>query len=162
MSETDDPTFKLDEVTEEHRAQASQKNTEKMWKYARKFAEKSGTYLHPHEEITEFLVIGLAKHIDDLGRPLCPCNFYEDKEAEAKKSTWICACEEMQKYKYCHCLLFVDKEGMPITEYLPEDHEGREVYGVVKDPFPDKGRALARVEEKQGRTIDKAGAGNSG
>jgi ferredoxin-thioredoxin reductase catalytic chain len=75
MSETSDSSFKLDEVTEEHRAQASEKNTEKMWKYARKFAEKSGTFLHPHEEITEFLVIGLAKHMDDLGRPLCPCNF---------------------------------------------------------------------------------------
>lgn len=157
-SEMNDPNYKVDDVTAEHRAQASEKNTEKMWKYARKFAEKSGTYLHPHEEITEFLVIGLAKHMDDLGRPLCPCNFYEDKEAEVKKSEWICACEEMQKYKYCHCLLFVDKEGFPITEYLPEGHEGREIYGIVKDPIPEKGRALARVEEKQGRVIDKSGA----
>jgi ferredoxin-thioredoxin reductase catalytic chain len=31
---------------------------------------------------------------------------------------------------------------MPITEYLPEGHEGREVYGVITDPTPDKGRAL--------------------
>jgi len=31
---------------------------------------------------------------------------------------------------------------MPITEYLPEGHEGREVYGLVTDPTPDKGRAL--------------------
>ena len=54
------------------------------------------------EEITEFLVIGLAKHIEEVGRPLCPCNFYEDKQAEAKNSTWICACDEMQKWKYCH------------------------------------------------------------
>ena len=100
-------------------------------------------------------MIGLAKHIDELGRPLCPCNFYEDKVAEAKSSEWICACEEMQKYKYCHCLLFVNEEGLPITEYLPEDHEGREVYGVIKDPHPDKGRALGRLEEKQGRKIDK-------
>ena len=27
----------------------------------------------------------------------------------------------------------------------------------MKDPHPDKGRALARLEEKQGRTIDKTG-----
>jgi ferredoxin-thioredoxin reductase catalytic chain len=73
-----------------------------MRRYAEKFAEKSGTHLHPHPEITEFLVIGLAKHIDEVGRPLCPCNFYEDKAEEARSSTWICACEEMQKYKYCH------------------------------------------------------------
>ena len=47
MSEMNDPDFKLDEVTPEHRAQASEKNTEKMRKYVTKFAEKSGTFLHP-------------------------------------------------------------------------------------------------------------------
>jgi ferredoxin-thioredoxin reductase catalytic chain len=36
----------------------------------------------------------------------------------------------------------VNPEGLPITEYLPEDHEGRQIYGVVKDPHPEKGRAL--------------------
>ena len=93
----------VDEVTADDRMQASQKNVDKMWKFARKFAEKSGSFLHPQEEITEFLVIGLAKHIDDLGKPLCPCNFYEDKEKEVATSNfWICPCEEMQKWKYCH------------------------------------------------------------
>ena len=48
----------------------------------------------------------------------------------------------MQIYKYCHCLLFVRDDGMPITEYLPEDHEGRQIYGLITDPTPDKGRAL--------------------
>jgi len=38
--------------------------------------------------------------------------------------------------------LFVREDGMPITEYLPEGHEGREVYGVITDPTPEKGRAL--------------------
>ncbi len=28
--------------------------------------------------------------------------FFEDKQAELEQKTWICACEEMQKYKYCH------------------------------------------------------------
>jgi ferredoxin-thioredoxin reductase catalytic chain len=132
----------LDQPSDEDRSQATPGNIAKMRRYVERFAEKSGTYLHPHPEITEFLVIGLAKHVDELGRPLCPCNFYEDKAAEAKMSRWICACEEMQKYKYCHCLLFVNEEGLPITEYLPEDHEGREVYGFIADPQPDKGRAL--------------------
>jgi ferredoxin-thioredoxin reductase catalytic chain len=54
-------------------------------------------------------------------------------------------------YKYCHCLLFLNEEGVPITEYLPEDHEGRQVYGLVKDPHPDKGRAL---RHKIGQTED--------
>ena len=55
----------------------------------------------------------------------------------------------MQKYKYCHCLLFVNEEGFPITEHLPEDHEGREAYGIIKDPHPDKGRAVAKVQERE-------------
>ena len=86
-------------------------------------------------------MLGLAAHIDELGRPLCPCNFYPDKAAElAASRRWVCACDEMKRYKYCHCLLFVSPEGFPITEYLPEEHEGRQIYGLVKDPTPDKGR----------------------
>ena len=92
----------IDPISDADRAHASEKNLQKMWKFARGFAEKSGSYLHPQQEITEFLVIGLAKHIEEVGRPLCPCNFYEDKQAEARNSTWICACDEMQKWKYCH------------------------------------------------------------
>jgi ferredoxin-thioredoxin reductase catalytic chain len=130
-------------------AEPSQANIDKMWAYARKFAEKSGTSLHPDVSVTETVVMGLAKHIEEVGRPLCPCNFYPDPKEEAKQRRWICACEEMQKYKYCHCLLFVNSEGVPITEYLPEDHEGRHAYGIVKDPTPGKGRAVARVMEKQ-------------
>ncbi len=48
----------------------------------------------------------------------------------------------MQMHKYCHCLLFVREDGLPITAYLPADHEGRLIYGIVTDPIPDKGRAL--------------------
>jgi ferredoxin-thioredoxin reductase catalytic chain len=44
---------------------------------------------------------------------------------------------------------------------LPEGHEGREIYGVVEDPHPDKGRALGRLEEKLGRKIDKSGGHQS-
>jgi ferredoxin-thioredoxin reductase catalytic chain len=120
----------------------SPESSEKMWRYVRKFAEKSGTAFHPDAGVTEAVINGLAAHVDTLGRPLCPCNFYPDKAAEAEKRRWICACDEMQIYKYCHCLLFVREDGLPITEYLPEDHEGRECYGVVTDPTPDKGRAL--------------------
>ena len=54
-------------------------------------------------------------------------------------------------------MLFCNSEGLPITEHLPEDHEGRQIYGLVEDPHPDKGRALQRLEEKQGRQIKKGG-----
>jgi ferredoxin-thioredoxin reductase catalytic chain len=143
--------------------QPKPESIEKMWKYAEKFAEKSGTKLHPQREITEGVVLGLASNIDNYGRPLCPCNFYpvkdeegkwpEDlylpREEEVKRRTWICACDEMQIYKYCHCLLFVNDDGLPITEYLPEDHEGREIYGLIPDPTPGQGRALGRIQERK-------------
>lgn len=120
----------------------TEKNFDKMWKYAEKFAEKSGTALHPDRSITEAVVLGLAENMDTIGRPLCPCNFYQNKAEEAKNRRWMCACDEMQIFKYCHCLLFVTPDGMPVTEYLPEEHEGRRTYGLIKDPTPDKGRAL--------------------
>jgi len=52
-------------------------------------------------------------------------------------------------------MLFCNSEGLPITEHLPEGHEGREIYGLVRDPHPDKGRALGRLEEKRGQTLSK-------
>ena len=50
----------------------------------------------------------------------------------------------------------VREDGLPITEYLPEDHEGRQIHGLVKDPTPDKGcqmkdKATEREEERRRR-----------
>ena len=124
--------------------QPSEKSIKRMRIYVEKYMQKTGTSGHPESEVTESVILGLANNIDEVGRPLCPCNFYPDKKAEVERSReWVCACDEMKKWKYCHCLLFVTPEGMPITEYLPEDHEGRQIYGSVKDPTPGKGRELA-------------------
>jgi ferredoxin-thioredoxin reductase catalytic chain len=41
----------------------------------------------------------------------------------------------------------VNEEGLPITEYLPEDHDGRIAFGLVNDPTPDKGRPLRHLAE---------------
>jgi ferredoxin-thioredoxin reductase catalytic chain len=133
-------------------ANISESAIQRMRKFVEKYCEKSGTTTHPDHEVTEAVVLGLAKHHETLGKPLCPCRFYPDKAEEVKHRTWICACDDMQIYKYCHCLLFVNSAGLPITEYLPEDHEGRKTYGLVKDPTPDKGRALrnqAEAREKE-------------
>lgn len=117
------------------------------------YCKKSGTTTGPGPEGAETALAvmkGLARHLDELGRPLCPCRFYPDKKAEVEHRTWICACDDMQIYKYCHCLLFVGPEGFPITEHLPEDHEGRQIYGLVCDPTPDLGRPLrARAAERE-------------
>lgn len=134
----------------------SEKSQQRVKKLVDSFTEKSGTKTHPQPETTEAVMLGLAQNLDQLGRPLCPCRFYPDKTEEIKHRTWICPCEDMQIYKYCHCLLFVTEEGMPITEHLPDDHEGRQTYGLVKDPTPDKGRAMRdkaeqREEERRNR-----------
>ena len=131
--------------------QPTESNLALMRRFVEKFCERSGTVPHPNPEITDTVIHGLALNRDALGKPLCPCRFYPDKKAESEHRTWICACDDMQIYKYCHCLLFVREDGLPITEYLPEDHEGRQIYGRVEDPHPDKGRALKHQAEKRER-----------
>ena len=125
------------------------KSLERMQKLVEKYTEKSGTSVHPDPSVPEAVILGLAQNLDELKKPLCPCRFYPDKVEEAKHRTWLCPCDDMQIYKYCHCLLFVRKDGQAITEHLPEDHEGREIYGDVKDPTPDKGRALRHKAEER-------------
>lgn len=131
----------------------SEKNVAKIESYVKKYREKTGTHGHPDKSVEEGVITGLAMHLEVLGKPLCPCNFYEDKQKELDEHgrRWVCACDEMKQYKYCHCLLFVREDGMPITEYLPEDHEGRQIYGVVTDPTPDKGRE-SKPKTDEGKT----------
>src|SRR5205085_8031797 len=116
------------------------KALERMQLYVAKYREKTGTAGHPDPTVTEGVVNGLAYHVDTVGKPLCPCNFYPDKAVELESRRWVCACDEMKRWKYCHCLLFVTPEGLPVTEYLPEDHEGRTTYGRVLDSTPSQGR----------------------
>ena len=82
--------------------QPSEKAMRKMRNFVEKYCEKSGTVTHPDPMVSDAVIVGLAKHVDDLGRPLCPCRFYPDKQEETKYRTWMCACDDMQIYKYCH------------------------------------------------------------
>jgi len=128
----------------------TEKSIVRVERLVKSYCEKSGTCVHPEPEVTKSVVDGLAAHLDDLGRPLCPCRFYPDKKAEIEHRTWICPCDDMNVYKYCHCLLFVNKEGVPVTEHLPAEHEGRTIYGEVADPTPEKGRPLrAKAPERE-------------
>jgi ferredoxin-thioredoxin reductase catalytic chain len=124
------------------RPQPSAESLQKVRRYVEKYREKSGTTAHPNAEVPEAVMLGLAANLEEVGRPLCPCNFYpEGKKAQVEKSReWNCACDEMKKWKFCHCLLFVTPAGLPVTEYLPQEHEGRTTYGLVLDPTPDRGR----------------------
>ena len=112
----------------------------RMRRFAERYAEKSGTVFHPDTGVTEAVLEGLARNQVRLGRPLCPCRFYLDEREELKRRTWICACDDMRRFKYCHCLLLVGADGRPITELLPDGHEGREIWALVADPTPESGR----------------------
>jgi ferredoxin-thioredoxin reductase catalytic chain len=92
----------------------------------------------------EAAIRGLDRHRGELGRPLGPCRFYPDKQEEIRRRTWIRPCDAMRRYKSCHCLLFVRPDGRPITEHLPEGHEGRAAWGLVADPTPGAGRESGR------------------
>lgn len=127
----------------------SVQSMERVNKLVETYTRKSGTTTHPMKEVPEAVILGLAQNIDEIGRPLCPCRFYPDKKEEVNHRTWVCPCDDMQIYKYCHCLLFVKEDGNPITEYLPDGHDGKEVYGVITDPTPDKGRALKHKAEER-------------
>ncbi len=128
----------------------SEESVSRARKLVEGYCKKSGTTTHPEKEVTELVVLGLARHMDELGKPLCPCRFYPDKNEEVKHRTWICPCDDMQIYKYCHCLLFVNANGQPITEHLPADHEGRGIHGLVPDPTPHLGRPLRdKAEERE-------------
>ncbi len=116
----------------------------RMRRFADHYASRTGTALHPDPEVTELVLLGLARNRAELGRPLCPCRFYSDRREEARHRTWLCACDDMKRFKYCHCLLFVRPDGQPITVHLPEGHEGREAWGMVADPTPELGRESGR------------------
>jgi ferredoxin-thioredoxin reductase catalytic chain len=72
-----------------------------MKKFVDKFRNKSGTHGHPNAEITDLLVEGLARNIEETGRPLCPCRAYPSKKEEAKSSYWSCPCVPMRVQKFC-------------------------------------------------------------
>ncbi len=104
---------------------ASQKSFELMRSFAETYAKRTGTYFAADPTVTAAVIEGLAKHKDELGSPLCPCRFYEDKEAEVKASYWNCPCIPMRERKECHCMLFLtpDNPYAGASQELPPDVE---------------------------------------
>jgi ferredoxin-thioredoxin reductase catalytic chain len=122
---------------------AIKKTKEIVDNYIETYCRKTGLTTHPVADVTDAVVHGLVSNMESLGKPLCPCRFYPDKQEELKRREWLCPCWDMKNYKYCHCMLFVNDDGMPITEHLPEGHEGRQAYGEICDPTPESGRRKA-------------------
>ena len=64
--------------------QPSEASAAKIKRYVEHYRSKSGTVAHPDPDVSEAVVMGLAANLEEVGRPLCPCNFYPDKQKEAE------------------------------------------------------------------------------
>ena len=73
----------------------TERSIERIGKLVDSYTSKTGTTTHPNQEVTEGVVLGLAIHVDNHKRPLCPCRFYPDKTEELRHRTWICPCDDM-------------------------------------------------------------------
>jgi ferredoxin-thioredoxin reductase catalytic chain len=99
------------ELTPEEHAIAMEKATKAMTAFTNKYLEMSVTKLCSDKSVPAVVIKGLAEHKVTLGAPLCPCRFYDDKEAEAKDGFWNCPCVPMRERSECHCMLFLNDDN---------------------------------------------------
>ena len=102
---------KADDMSEEEYAAAMEKATKAMTAFTNKYLKNSETTLCSDKSVPAAVIKGLAEHKVNLGAPLCPCRFYEDKEAEVKDGYWNCPCVPMREEKVCHCCLFLTEDN---------------------------------------------------
>lgn len=104
---------KSDEMTaEQQREIALEKATKAMTAFTNKYLDNTCTKLCSDKSIPAVVIKGLAEHKVSLGAPLCPCRFYDDKEAEAKDGYWNCPCVPMRERHECHCMLFLTEDNV--------------------------------------------------
>ena len=90
---------------------AMDKAMKAMTAFTNKYLKNTETRLCSDLSVPAVVVKGLAEHKVQLGAPLCPCRFYEDKEAEAKNGYWNCPCVPMRERHECHCMLFLTEDN---------------------------------------------------
>lgn len=103
--------LKSDGLTAEERDAKIVKATKAMTAFTNKYLVNTETTLCTELSIPAVVIKGLAEHKVDLGAPLCPCRFYEDKEKEVKDGYWNCPCVPMREEKKCHCMLFLTEDS---------------------------------------------------
>ncbi len=102
---------KIDALTPEQKEIAMEKATKAMTAFTNKYLKNTCTSLCADKSVSAVVIKGLAEHKVSLGAPLCPCRFYEDKEAEAKDGYWNCPCVPMRERHECHCMLFLTEDN---------------------------------------------------
>jgi ferredoxin-thioredoxin reductase catalytic chain len=109
-------TIELQQENSRGKNKGSSKSFDAMRKFAETYAKRTNTYFCVDPSVTNAVIEGLAKHKDELGSPLCPCRYYEDKEAEVKNTYWNCPCVPMRERKECHCMLFLTEDNPFVGE----------------------------------------------
>mmetsp|Transcript_46172 Transcript_46172/g.104298 ORF Transcript_46172/g.104298 Transcript_46172/m.104298 type:complete len:161 (+) Transcript_46172:91-573(+) len=89
----------------------SDKELALMTAFTNRYLKVSDTYLCSEPSVAAVVIKGLAEHKATLGAPLCPCRYYEDKEAEVKVGYWNCPCVPMRERHECHCMLFLTEDN---------------------------------------------------
>mmetsp|Transcript_6760 Transcript_6760/g.8756 ORF Transcript_6760/g.8756 Transcript_6760/m.8756 type:complete len:174 (+) Transcript_6760:261-782(+) len=104
------------DMTPEEREIAVEKATKAMTAFTNTYLKNTGTKLCADTSVPAVVIKGLAEHKVSLGAPLCPCRFYDDKEAEAKDGYWNCPCVPMRERHECHCMLFLTDDNAFVGE----------------------------------------------
>jgi ferredoxin-thioredoxin reductase catalytic chain len=99
------------DMSVEERAMAIEKATKAMTAFTNTYLKNTNTKLCSDLSVPAVVIKGLAEHKVTLGAPLCPCRFYDDKEAEAKDGFWNCPCVPMRERHECHCMLFLTEDN---------------------------------------------------
>jgi len=112
-----------EKMTAEEEVIALEKATKAMTAFTNKYLENTGTKLCSDKSVPAVVIKGLAEHKVNLGAPLCPCRFYDDKEAEAKDGFWNCPCVPMRERHECHCMLFLTEDNDFVGEETHIEYE---------------------------------------
>lgn len=104
-------TIKCDMTPEEEHDVAMAKATKAMTAFTNKYLGNTKTKLCSDKSVPAVVIKGLAEHKVNLGAPLCPCRFYDNKEEEAKDGYWNCPCVPMRERHECHCMLFLTDDN---------------------------------------------------
>jgi len=82
-----------------------------MKQFAESYAKSTDTFFCSEVEVTDAVILGLAKNKEIYGAPLCPCRYYDNKEDEISLAYWNFPCVPMRERKECHCMLFLTPEN---------------------------------------------------
>ncbi len=90
---------------------AISENLNIMKKFSETYTKRTNTFFCIDESITAIVIVGLARHKEEYGAPLCPCRHYENKAVEVDSAYWNCPCIPMRERKECHCMLFLTNDN---------------------------------------------------